>query len=445
MYVTRRVKANTGTPQKSSPKTAHSNIEAPEASIMTAEVMQSLKSIQDSMKNMNASLVSLTGEVAQIRVELDSVKDLQHSLEHTQADLADTKKDIETLQCEFKTQALQNGDILKQLNASRAENTELKEKLLHLDTYIRRENLKFIGIAEGNGESVRDCHRKIREMFVNNLEIANIDDIEFQRCHRLGKKSNTGSYEREIIVRFLRYEDREMVWNRKTKLKNSGIVIKEDFPAEIESRRARLYPILKAARGRNQQASLIGDTLYIDGRPYTVSTMNNLPQDLQLRNLSTRTLDDAVLFYGRYSIFSNFHQRRFVLDGQEYSSVEQYFQCQKAIRLEDHDTAASIMATNDPVLQLRLGRKPRMDKNKWNNTIAKQVMETAVKTKFEQNEDLKNQLLATGNRNIVECNKYDKLWGNGLSLYDANAAVKAQWKGENALGTILVMTREALK
>ena len=36
-------------------------------------------------------------------------------------------------------------------------NLALKEKVLQLDVYSRRENLKFIGISEDQNESAEEC------------------------------------------------------------------------------------------------------------------------------------------------------------------------------------------------------------------------------------------------------------------------------------------------
>ena len=45
---------------------------------------------------------------------------------------------------------------------------------------------------------------------------------------------------------------------------------------------------------------------------------------------------------------------------------------------------------------------------------------------------------------FIECNKYDPFWGNGLSIHNVHAEERSKWKGENALGNILVCVREGL-
>ena len=38
--------------------------------------------------------------------------------------------------------------------------------------------------------------------------------------------------------------------------------------------------------------------------------------------------------------------------------------------------------------------------------------------KVEQNEDVKDLLLATGDKIIAEASPYDTIWGIGMSIYD---------------------------
>ena len=410
---------------------------------MTDEsIMDTLTSIKDSMTTMNSSLTCLTEEVSRIKLEVDCIKDLKESLGFTQARLDDTNTDLKTLQKDQSVISLKQNNILKQLNTSKLENQALNEKLLRLDIYIRRENLKFQGISEDKKESVQECWKKVKAMFVDDLEITDGAQIEFQRCHRLGVKKNGP---RDVIVRFLRFSDREKVWAQRFKLNGKNLVIKEDFPPEVEQARSRLYPICKAARANNVKASLVANYLLIDGRKYTMESLHLLPNYLQPKNLAKKEDDTTVLFYGKDCPFSNFYKCRFIVDGQQYSSVEQFYQYQRSDKLGDAMTAASIMDTEDPIEQRRLGRRTRIDEEIWNVTLAKSLMETALMAKFEQNQDLKDDLLATGSKLLAECNKYDKLWGTGVGLYDTKVFEKNEWKGENVLGCLLVRVIENLK
>ena len=77
------------------------------------------------------------------------------------------------------------------------------------------------------------------------------------------------------------------------------------------------------------------------------------------------------------------------------------------------------------------GRKITL-RDDWEN-IKLEVMYEVCKAKFEQNEDIKKELLATGNEELVEISDNDDFWGlvNG--------------EGENNLGRILMRVRNNLK
>ena len=128
-----------------------------------------------------------------------------------------------------------------------------------------------------------------------------------------------------------------------------------------------------------------------------------------------------------------------------FNSVENYFQYQKACHLGDSNAADLIMSSDDPVQQMRIGRRLPEDKQLWNDTIAEQTMEIGIKAKFEQDPGLKTQILQTGSKLFINCNRYEKFWANGLGLNDKNAHMKNLWKGANKLGNILVSVRQNLK
>lgn len=65
--------------------------------------------------------------------------------------------------------------------------------------------------------------------------------------------------------------------------------------------------------------------------------------------------------------------------------------------------------------------------------------------KFSQNEDLKKELLNTGNTIMAESNYFDKIWAIGIKESDPNAVSPSKWKGLNLLGKILTNLREKFK
>ncbi|WP_338043434.1 NADAR domain-containing protein [Nonomuraea lactucae] len=57
---------------------------------------------------------------------------------------------------------------------------------------------------------------------------------------------------------------------------------------------------------------------------------------------------------------------------------------------------------------------------------------------------MKEYLLATGSRILVEASPRDRVWGIGLAAGDERAASPATWQGLNLLGFALMAARDAL-
>lgn len=62
-------------------------------------------------------------------------------------------------------------------------------------------------------------------------------------------------------------------------------------------------------------------------------------------------------------------------------------------------------------------------------------------SKFSQNKKLKEQLLRTFPRTLVEASPMDRIWGIGLAKDDHRAWNKQTWRGQNLLGEVLTRVR----
>src|SRR5699024_2877696 len=83
----------------------------------------------------------------------------------------------------------------------------------------------------------------------------------------------------------------------------------------------------------------------------------------------------------------------------------------------------------------RLGRKvSNFEVKKWNENKEK-FMYIILKAKFSSNEFLKNELLNTGDKIIVECAPFDKEWGIGINVDEMFNGV--EWKGDNISPNLL--------
>lgn len=142
----------------------------------------------------------------------------------------------------------------------------------------------------------------------------------------------------------------------------------------------------------------------------------------------------AILFYSKspeYGWLSNFSEGGFTLDGVRWPSVEHYYQAQKYAGTEAADR---IRRAESPVKARKAGQDrslvPRAD---WSE-VKEEAMRRAVRAKFDQNRRLREQLLATGDEELVHESNSDLYWGRN-----------PDGAGDNRLGAIIMDVRQALR
>lgn len=143
--------------------------------------------------------------------------------------------------------------------------------------------------------------------------------------------------------------------------------------------------------------------------------------------------------------FSNWYQRIFVIDDFEYGFVEQYMMAQKAKLFHDSRCYTQILRATTPAECKKLGKQVTpFDPSAWDG-VKYEIVKEANRVKFEQNPDLMEKLLATGNSIMAEASPYDKIWGIGIDAKTAARTDPEKWPGQNLLGKILMELREEFR
>ncbi|MFX1295973.1 MAG: NADAR family protein [Promethearchaeota archaeon] len=139
-----------------------------------------------------------------------------------------------------------------------------------------------------------------------------------------------------------------------------------------------------------------------------------------------------IYFYGRirgridarFRFLSNYYKAKIIVDGKEYATTEHYYQSKKHAGTD---------------LEEKIRRAPTPGKAKslaWTKNLPidweirkEDVMLVALRAKFDQNPDLAEKLLATGDANLHEDSPTDIYWGV---------------KGADRLGKLLMKVREEI-
>merc|ERR1740116_624602 len=105
---------------------------------------------------------------------------------------------------------------------------------------------------------------------------------------------------------------------------------------------------------------------------------------------------------------------------------------EKARLFEDSATRAAILAEMHPLRQKNLasrkGTLRGFDQKVWDRECF-DVVVSGNRAKFQQNEDLREVLLATGQKVLVEASPQDPIWGVGLTPMEAKNCDPASWPG----------------
>jgi ribA/ribD-fused uncharacterized protein len=135
----------------------------------------------------------------------------------------------------------------------------------------------------------------------------------------------------------------------------------------------------------------------------------------------------------------------FTVDGVAYSSAEHFMMAAKALLFGDTGTAGRIRAASHPGAAKALGRQVRgFEEKQWAERRFDLVV-TGNMAKFSQHPDLRDFLLGTGSRVLVEASPLDRIWGIGLAVGDGRATSPAHWRGLNLLGFALMEVRHRLR
>lgn len=144
--------------------------------------------------------------------------------------------------------------------------------------------------------------------------------------------------------------------------------------------------------------------------------------------------NEPILFYGvadDHGFLSNFAPAPIRLKGKRWPTTEHYFQAQKFAGTP-HEKA--IREAKTTMLAARMGRDRKLPLRRDWEAVKVAVMREALYAKFEQHDDLRFELLATGDAPLVEHTPDDDYWGDG-----------GDGSGRNMLGRLLVEVRDILR
>ena len=125
----------------------------------------------------------------------------------------------------------------------------------------------------------------------------------------------------------------------------------EEYPTHMKRNSDILRPILKMAKGLpeyRERSKLQGDQLIINGMSYGVHNLHQLPIKLSAYKAAQKEDENAIVFHGELSPYSNFHSSSFMIDGQKFPTAEHLIQYSKALFFGDSFVANAILNCDTP-------------------------------------------------------------------------------------------------
>jgi len=143
--------------------------------------------------------------------------------------------------------------------------------------------------------------------------------------------------------------------------------------------------------------------------------------------------------------FSQWWISPFVVEGITYKTAEHWMMAKKAELFNDQEILEKIIQANSPAQAKKLGREVRnyVDSLWLENRY--EIVKQGNFHKFSQNPDLKEFLINTKERILVEASPVDSIWGIGMATDHKDINNPEKWRGLNLLGFALMEVRDELK
>lgn len=143
--------------------------------------------------------------------------------------------------------------------------------------------------------------------------------------------------------------------------------------------------------------------------------------------------------------FSQWWLSSFEVDNVTYKTAEHWMMAKKAELFNDNEIAEKIILADSPAEAKKLGREVKnyVDSVWLENRF--EIVRQGNFYKFSQNKSLKEFLINTKERILVEASPVDPIWGIGMATDHKEVNNPEKWKGLNLLGFALMEVRDELK
>ena len=406
----------------------------------TEEKLEKRFSNLDSL--MQASKLTLEQHIEENDKVIDSIK----------GNVTSNTNEINTLQATVKTLNEDVATIQAKYAATQKLLDETTANLHKCATTICKLDLKYQRDEEDMMRSqllidgVKEQGTKKPKVIITNL-LKDLD-VEFsvtdiKSAYRLGPINDRATRPRTIKVQFASHHFKYEIFKNIQKLKGKenwkGVHISDAVSAEEQEKRRDMRSIYAAGRAKGINIKLKGSSLVIDGIKYWHSDIHNLPKGLNITQVKIVATKDGLAFQSHHAFLSSMYPCVIKYDGIEYKSAEHLYYAEMARHHNQLDLVNEIVSAKDGYAAKRVGKKITEIAEDW-DTVKIKIMKKIVHLKFDQNDSLRDKLLATKGP-LYEATKGDS-FSCGMSLAQAADIDKDSIPNTNHLGIILCEYRD---
>ena len=241
-------------------------------SILRNELKEEIEGVKNTLTGVEKSLESAWNVIADLQAESKSHSDFKKTYQSI----------LNNVKSELAMVSSKNAKLETEIDALKVRFLEKQEKVIALENYSRRKNLRFMNVPEQDGEN---CANIIYDIIENELNM-DVENLQFHAIHRVGKRRSSDetskAYPGPIIARFLCREDRDMVLKEKGRLRNSSqyenVYITQDYAKAILMEGKVLIKAMFLARKKGMNARVVHRNLVVNNNVYNV---DNIPDNLK--------------------------------------------------------------------------------------------------------------------------------------------------------------------
>ncbi|KAL0161723.1 hypothetical protein M9458_045448, partial [Cirrhinus mrigala] len=182
--------------------------------------------------------------------------------------ISDLNGKVDAVTSELKSVAAKVMCLERRVDQVEQPISQMQRRMDDLETYMRRRNLKLIGIPEVADENIRlEVVRICQAVLPSEKEkCSEVVDV----VHRLGKPQpgSGGGRPRATIIQFSTRTYRDAIWKaarNSSYLRDNGLQFREDFSKGDRERRMKLWPEVQKARAAGKTAYFVGARAFVQG------------------------------------------------------------------------------------------------------------------------------------------------------------------------------------